>query len=294
MELSETKRTKNYKSFVTDYYDLITKGYREVWGSDYFHPHYWPDGMTKEGALEYHHNHIFEKVGVNPNARVADFGCGIGAFSFLLAEKYAHVTAINSNKKQLGIARKTVSERKITNVEFIEADIMELSYGEKFDVVFIIDVDPHIPNKEKMLEIAQKSLKVGGKIILVAWCKPDKVTFAAETLIVQPFCATWGFTYMETVANYLKYFKKLGLGVNYYEDLTFGIEKSVHQGYRDFLSKVNVFGIEDVAKVLDFSMIKHINTLWDKAHDVSQMVLYSQAAYDGGLFIYPFYILEKK
>lgn len=294
MELSETKRRENYVNLVTEYYDLITKGYREVWGSDYFHPHYWPEGMTKEKALDYHHDHIFEKVGPNRSARVADFGCGVGAFTFLLAEKFSHVTGINFNKKQLAIAKKIAMDRKIENVEFIEADIMELDYKEKFDMVFIIDVDPHVPDKKKMLKIARDSLKSGGKIVLVAWCKPDKTALAAETLIIQPFCATWGFTFMETMANYAKYFRELQLEINYYEDFTAGIEKSVHQGYRDFLRAVNTFGIKDVAKVLDFSMLARIGEVWRKAHEVSQMVLYSLAAYDGGLFLYPFYILEKK
>jgi len=211
-----------------------------------------------------------------------------------LAERFSHVVGININKKQLNIARKTAAERKIANIEFVETDIMKLDYKGKFDLVFIIDVDPHIPDKKKMLEIASNSLKPGGKIILIAWCKPNKTTLAAETLIVQPFCATWGFTHMETMTNYEKYFKELKLDIDYYEDFTKNIEKSVHQGYLDYLHKISTSGIRDIAKVLDFSMIKYVNRIWEKAHDLSQMVLYSQAAYDGGLFLYPFYILKKK
>jgi len=294
MELSENKRKENYKNLVQDYYNLVTRGYREVWGSDYFHPHIWEKGETKSQAMESHHQHIFKKLNMPSSSVVADYGCGIGSFSFLLAQKFTHVTAINFNKKQLKIAKKTVKQKKIKNVNFIEADIMKTRYDNVFDVVFLIDVDPHLPDKKKMLRIAYKALKPGGKIVLMAWCKPSNISAAAEHLIVQPFNATWGFTYQETPENYLKYFKKSNLDLVYYEDLTKGIKKSVHQGYTDFLKKINTLKLFDVAKVLDLSMIKYANKIWEKAHEMTQMVLYSQAVYDAGLFIYPFYILQKK
>jgi len=294
MELSENKRKKNYKNFVQDYYNLITRGYREIWGSDHFHCHIWKEGQTKSQALEFYHEYIFKKLNMPSSSIVADYGCGIGAFSFLLSQKFTHVTAINFHKKQLKIARRTAKQKGIKNVDFIEADIMETHYDNMFDVIFLIDVDPCLPNKKKMLRIVSKALKPGGKIVLAAWCKPSKISVAAEHLIIQPFNATWGLPYQETPENYLKHFKKLNLNLVYYEDLTKSVKKSVHQGYIDFLQKVNTSKLIDISKVLDLSMIKYPYKIWEKAHEATQMVLYSQAAYDAGLFLYPFYILQKK
>lgn len=294
MELSEKKRKKNYKNMVQDYYDLVTRAYREIWGSDFFHPHLWKRGQTREQAMDSYHEHIFRKLNMPSSSIVADFGCGVGAFSFLLAQRFTHVTGVNFNKKQLKIARKTAKQKGIKKVDFVEADIMETRYDNAFDVIILIDVDPHLPDKKKMLRIAHKALKPGGKIVLIAWCKPSKISVVAEHLIVQPFNATWGFTYQETPENYLKYFKELNLDLAYYEDLTKGIKKSVHHAYFDTLQKMNTANLIDAAKMLDLSMIKHANKIWEKAHEMMQMMLYSIAAYDAGLFIYPLYILQKK
>lgn len=54
---------------------------------------------------------------------------------------------------------------------------------------------------------------------------------------------------------------------------------------------MNTASLVDAAAMLDLSIIKHANKIWEKAHG---MMLYSIAVYDAGLFIYPFYILQKK
>lgn len=292
MQLSESIRKKNYKKMVIDYYDLVTKGYIEIF-SIYFHPYVWQKGQTQEQALEAYHEFLFKKLKMSGSCRVADYGCGIGSFSFLLTQRFSHVTAVNMNKKQLDMARRTAKSRNIGNITFVEQDIMETSFKEEFDAIFIIDVDPHIPDKKRMLEVAVKALKKNGKIVLLPWCKPEKVSAAANMLIIQPFNAAWGFTYQETPQNYLRYFKDFGLKVVYSKDLTKEIGKSVRAGYLNFLRKINEFKYSDIVKVLDSSAAKNIGKFNEKAHEITQMVLYSIAAYDAGLFLYPLFILQK-
>lgn len=204
-------RKYGYREKVNDYYDLVTRGYREVWGSDYFHLHLWPDGMKKAEALEYTHAYIFEKMKLRRDAVVADYGCGIGSISLLLASKVKHITAINFNQKQLDIAKESAKNKNISNIEFINQDIMKSDFKEKFDFIFLWDVEPHLPDKKKALSILHKALKSGGRLMLSTWLQPEKPSLAAKYLIIDPFNRTWAFPFMETSQHYMNYFKKLVL-----------------------------------------------------------------------------------
>lgn len=291
--MKEQQRKKEYKKMVGDYYDLVTRGYREVWGSDFFHPHPWPNGKTKTEALDYTHKYIFDKLNAPPSVEAADYGCGIGAFSMLISQKFKNVTAINFSKKQLAIAGKNIKQKKITNIKLVEADIMQTSFKDMFDVVFLYDVAPHLPDKEKALQLIWKALKPGGKLVMTEWLIPQNISKAAKTLLVEPFNETWAFPFLETDENYMKYFKQNNYKLVLREDWTKKIGKSIDVGYHSYLKSVNSFGIKDVAKVLDLSMLKHITHIKKKAKEVSEMVLYSKALYDSDNFLYFFYIVEK-
>lgn len=291
--MKKQQRIKEYRKMVDDYYNLVTRGYREVWCSDFFHPHMWPDKNNKAEALDYTHEYIFNKLNAPSSAEVADYGCGIGAFSMLLSQKFKNVTAINFNKKQLAIAEKNIKQKKIANIKLIKADIMQTSFKEMFDIVFLYDVAPHLPDKEKALQLIWKSLKPSGKLVMTEWLIPRNISMAARMLLVEPFNTTWAFPFLETDQNYKKYFKKNKYNLILKEDWTEKIGKSVDIGYHSYLKAVNSFGIKEVAKVLDLSMINHVIHIKEKAKEMSEMVLYSKALYDSNNFLYFFYIAEK-
>lgn len=291
--MKEQQRKKEYQKMVNDYYDLVTRGYREVWGSDFFHPHLWPNGKNKAKALDYTHEYIFNKLNAPPSAEVADYGCGIGAFSILLSQKFKNVTAINFNKKQIAAAERNIKQKKIANIKLVEADIMQTSFKDMFDVVFLYDVAQHLPNKEKALQLIWKALKPGGKLVMTEWLIPQKISTAAKMLLVEPFNTTWAFPFLETDENYMKYFKKNNYKLILREDWTKKVGKSITVGYHSYLKAVNSFGVKEVAKVLDISMIKHVMHIKEKAKETTEMVLYSKALYDSNNFLYFFYIAKK-
>jgi len=291
--MREQQRKKEYQKMVNDYYDLVTRGYREVWGSDFFHPHLWPDEKNKAEALDYTHEYIFNKLNAPSSAEVADYGCGIGAFSILLSQKFKNVTAINFNKKQLAIAKNNIKQKKITNIKLTEADIMQTSFENEFDFVFLYDVAPHLPNKEKALQLIWKALKPGGKLIMTEWLIPKNISTAAKILLVEPFNRTWAFPFLETDGNYMKYFKKNNYKLILKEDWTNKVGKSITEGYNNYLKAVNSFGVKEMAEVLDLSMMKHAVHIKEKAKEASEMVLYSKAVYDSNNLLYFFYIAEK-
>jgi ubiquinone/menaquinone biosynthesis C-methylase UbiE len=293
--MNEKERIKKYDEMVKGYYDVVTKGYRDVWGSDYFHPYLWPEKKSREEALEHTHEYIFKKADLPGSARVADYGCGIGAFTELLARKYENVTSLNFNKKQLRAAEKRIKDANITNVTFVEADIMKSSFEDEFDAVFYYDVAPHIPDKEKALKIIHRALKPGGLVIMTEWLVPPQISLAAKMLLVERFNDTWAFPYLENDRNYRGYFKKIGFDVVAAEDWSKQVGKSIHQGYDDTLKVINkISSVKGVAEAMDIvALLQHPLQLSQRARDLVDMVLYARALYDSGNFRYWFYVARK-
>jgi tocopherol O-methyltransferase len=292
--MNEKERTKAYKKIVTEYYDFCTRGYREVWGSDYFHQHFWNNNETREEGIARTHQKILSSMNIVPSAYVADFGCGIGTFSLnILSQNFAQVAAVNISKKHLAIAKKEAKRKNISNVTFLEKDLMEISYDNEFDAVFLYDVEPHLPNREKMLKKIFKALKPGGKMMMTAWLKTDNCSFVAEQLLVEPFCEAFAYPYLETDLNYKKLIKKIGFTTVANEDWTDETARSVRNGYDNTLQFVAQSSRTDVLRMLELSNLSQITRLNEIGMQMARTVLYWRAILDSGVFKYRFYVLEK-
>ena len=291
---TKRERTKGYRDLVNTYYDTVTTGYRNVWGLDHFHMHFWRAGEDRQKALERTHDYYIRAMNLPKDAHVGDFGCGIGAFSMVLAKRFAEVTALNINAKQLAIARKLAAKQGITNITFVQQDIMALEMENAFDATVIYDVDAHLPDKREALRRLSRALRPGGKIIVSAWLQPDKVGFVADKLLIEPFNDAWAFPYLECDKNYRKYFKELGLTIVQDENWTPKVERCIKQGYIDVITAAREMSVTDIARQFDLSLVKYTGSLREKARRGMEMVLYSIALYDAGMFLYHFYVVQKK
>jgi trans-aconitate 2-methyltransferase len=91
-----------------------------------------------------------KKNGLQKTSRCIDLGCGIGAFSALLANfcEQGFVKAYDLSPKSIDIAKKNYAQQK--NISFASADITNLSLisGDVIDFVLLVDVLEHIPAAE--------------------------------------------------------------------------------------------------------------------------------------------------
>jgi ubiquinone/menaquinone biosynthesis C-methylase UbiE len=290
---SRKERVKHYQGMVKEYYDIITGPYVEVWGSEYFHPHFWPPGKTREEAIMMTHEYMLKKLNAPPDAVVADFGCGIGAFSILLAQRFKKVTALNMNRGQLAIARKKARAGRIKNIEFVEADIMETRFENAYDVIVLHDVAPHLPDRKKALKILHRALKPGGKLIMSEWLAPAEASAAAKLLLIERFSTIWAFPYMPSPEDYARWFPEAGFRVLLAENWSKRIARQMDFSYKDALEKVKKMGYLDLARMTGIRGLANFARLKEVGHAMMDSVLYSKAMLDTGLFLHYFYVVQK-
>ncbi len=118
------------------------------------------------------------------NKSVIDIGCGSGRFAIALSQMGAKkVTAVDINPQGLETARKFAKESGISNVEFVEHNVLELPFqDESFDFVFSKGVLHHTGDLEKGINEYSRVLKKGGHGFLylyanggIYWKSRDKM-----------------------------------------------------------------------------------------------------------------------
>lgn len=100
-----------------------------------------------------------EKLGDQPQARIADLGTGTGAIALALAgEKQGwRITATEISLKALALAQKNAKKFQIENVEFVEGDWIVPLGEEQYDAILsnppYVDVDdPHLKQGDLRFE----------------------------------------------------------------------------------------------------------------------------------------------
>jgi ubiquinone/menaquinone biosynthesis C-methylase UbiE len=113
---------------------------------------------------------VLRRAGLREGMRVADFGCGIGATTQMLAEMvgfWGSVVGIDSNAAQLREAEKTCGASGFTNTAFVEADACETGLArESFDVAYCRFLLIHLPDPAACLREMHAVLKPGGLLIV--------------------------------------------------------------------------------------------------------------------------------
>ncbi|GIW66035.1 MAG: hypothetical protein KatS3mg094_554 [Candidatus Parcubacteria bacterium] len=105
---------------------------------------------------------------IKKSDRVAEFGCGAGYFTVLLAENVAEVYAIDILEDNLNEAKELVDIYSYKNVNFIKADVKNLNYEDNFfDVVFISQILFQNEGYDSILDSALRIVKNGGLIIIL-------------------------------------------------------------------------------------------------------------------------------
>ena len=103
-------------------------------------------------------------------SRVLEAGCGVGAQTMTLANRSpgARFTSIDVSAASIAEARRTADAARLTNVEFVQADILALPFkAESFDHIFVCFVLEHLSRPIEALSTLNKSLRPGGTITAI-------------------------------------------------------------------------------------------------------------------------------
>ena len=101
-------------------------------------------------AFEPHTKSVFLEAGLEPGMRVLDAWSGVGDVAFVAREivgQFGQVVGFDQAPGTIAYANERAAARGFTNVQFVEADIRKLPFGQEFDaivgrVVLMYRLDP--------------------------------------------------------------------------------------------------------------------------------------------------------
>lgn len=129
----------------------------------------WPPEVADlEAAEEAMLSLCCERAGIEDGQRVLDLGCGWGAMTLWIAERYRRctVTAVsNSTPQRLWIEEQARARGLAGRVEVVTADVNDLELEGPFDRVVSIEMFEHLNNWREMLR------RISG------WLAPDGLLF---------------------------------------------------------------------------------------------------------------------
>lgn len=112
---------------------------------------------------------VFEKVDFSAAKKILEVGCGVGAQTEILLNRFPHlnITSIDVSESQLDRARQRLQIYvKQGRVKFQKASAFEIPYADgSFDGVFICWVLEHITNHVSALQECYRVIRPGGRLI---------------------------------------------------------------------------------------------------------------------------------
>lgn len=104
--------------------------------------------------------------------RVLELGCGWGSLTLWMAERYpaAEVTAISNSHRQRQFISEQASQRGLTNVRVITADIRDFATSDKFDRVVSVEMFEHVRNYEQLFRRLSDWLTADGRAFVHIFC----------------------------------------------------------------------------------------------------------------------------
>lgn len=109
---------------------------------------------------------VLEQAGLKRGMRIADFGCGVGLTTRMLAEmtgRGGSALGIDVHAAQLEEARLICANAGLENTSFLQADACDTKLpDDSFDLVYCRFLLLHLPNPQDCLREMRRVLKPGG------------------------------------------------------------------------------------------------------------------------------------
>jgi len=146
----------------------------------------WTNEHTSKQMLEYHLNdsidassrnkHFIERsvewivshFRVGKNTEIADFGCGPGLYTTMLAERDAIVTGIDFSENSLKYAKQVAAEKGL-KINYVLTNYLDFETTNSFDLITMIMCDFCVLSprqRKKMLSKFNSLLKPDGSVLL--------------------------------------------------------------------------------------------------------------------------------
>lgn len=146
-----------------------------------------PKGYAKNSSLQWNWAlQAIEKYPWSNTEKVLDIGCGDGKITALISKKYtkAQVIGLDISNPMISFASASFPLATHPNLLFQEGDIALLPFHEQFDLVVSFCSLHYVIDQAKGLQCIHKSLKPGGKFLIVVPGRDNtSVAVLSETLV---------------------------------------------------------------------------------------------------------------
>ncbi|KAF5528480.1 Sterol 24-C-methyltransferase [Colletotrichum aenigma] len=164
-------RAAEYDSLTRQYYNLASDFYEYGFGQSF---HFCRPAIAesfKQGIARHEH-YLAHMINIKKGMKVLDVGCGVGGPAREIAKfTGAYITGLNINEYQVErAARYTKTERMDKNVQFVQADFMNIPFEDNtFDAVYAIEATVHAPSLQAVYSEIHRVLKPGGVFGVYEW-----------------------------------------------------------------------------------------------------------------------------
>lgn len=112
------------------------------------------------------------RAGIKDGMRVLDMGCGWGSVSLYLAEQMPNssIVSVSNSSSQKDYIVKTASERGLSNIEVITADMNEFQASGTFDRIVSVEMFEHMRNYSELFKRINSWLNPDGKFFMHIFC----------------------------------------------------------------------------------------------------------------------------
>lgn len=211
--------TYNNKEKIVEHYDFVSPFYHSLWG-EHLHHGYWVSGKeTKEEAQLALTEHLAKAADIKPGSKIIDVGCGFGASSIYLAQKYnAQTTGITISSVQVQMAQDAARKVGVSS-KFLLMDAEAMNFDELFDVVWSIESISHYKNKQKFFEKAGQLLKPNGTVAITDWFEKENLSGDKLKKYILPI-EKGMLVELHTMDNYSSILKDNGMEIIKSEDIS--------------------------------------------------------------------------
>lgn len=145
---------------------------------------YWPEGVTTlEEAEDASLALICERARVEDGQSIMDLGCGWGALSLYICEKFptCKVTSVSNSRTQRELIESKAQERGFgARLDVITADANTFVTANRYDRIISIEMFEHMRNYELLLQRVSTWLKPHGLLFTQILCHRE-FTYAFDT-----------------------------------------------------------------------------------------------------------------
>jgi len=140
----------------------------------------WDADLKKTARAKVIAKEIVGFIRPDPTLHALEFGCGTGLLSFQLRNSFNTITLVDNSVGMIQVLQEKITEAGIKNFKPIHIDLLEEGNSTSdFDVIYTLMTLHHITDMNKILEVFNTKMKLGGFLCIADLVQEDG-SFHAE------------------------------------------------------------------------------------------------------------------